>query len=143
MCRRPDQVPKRADVKEAWVVFPGFGSVAEKISIGRDGDLFPDLGAEAEIFRDLPRIVPELRGAGRAIEGMVDSDGAKERNAIPLVAGVFCQCVLADSALRIGLLVDQSLPAFIGPGAGAQSDVAEVGGHEKVIIQNLSVRTIG
>jgi hypothetical protein len=40
-------------------------------------------------------------------------------------------------------LVDQSLPALIGPGAGAQSDVAEVGGHEKVIIQNLSVRTIG
>jgi hypothetical protein len=40
-------------------------------------------------------------------------------------------------------LVEQSLPAFIGPGAGAESNVAEVGGHEKVIIQNSSVRTIG
>ena len=40
-------------------------------------------------------------------------------------------------------LVDQSLPAFIGPGAGAESNVAEVGGHEKMIIQNSSVRTIG
>ena len=81
--------------------------------------------------------------AGRAIEGMVDADGAKQYNAIHLVAGIFCQRVLAESALRIGPLVDQSMPAFIGPGAGAESNVAEVGGHEKVIIQNSSVRTMG
>jgi len=81
--------------------------------------------------------------ASRAIEGMVDADGAKQCNAIHPVAGVFCQRVLAESALRIGPLVDQSMPAFIGPGAGAESNVAEVGGHEKVIIQNSSVRTMG
>jgi hypothetical protein len=40
-------------------------------------------------------------------------------------------------------LIDQSLPAFIGPGAGAESSVAEVGGHIKKIIQNSSLRTIG
>ena len=137
----PSPETRRYQEIVGWVsrLWPGSGEG----SIGRNGDLFPDLGAEAEIFRDLPRIVPELRGAGRAIEGMVDADGAKERNAIHLVAGVFCQRVLAESALRIGPLVDQSLPAFIGPGTGAESDVAEVGGHEKVIIQNLSVRTIG
>ena len=67
----------------------------------------------------------------------------KERDAIHLVAGIFCQRVLAESALRIGSLVDQSLPAFIGPGAGAEPNVAEVGGHEKVIMQNSSARTIG
>lgn len=81
--------------------------------------------------------------AGRAIEGMVVADGAKERNAIHLIADIFCQCVLAKSAIRIGPLVDQSLPAFIDPGAGAESNVAEVSGHEKVIIQNSRVRTIG
>jgi hypothetical protein len=107
------------------------------------GDLFPDLGTEAEIFRDLPRIVRELHGAGRVIEGMVDADGAKERNAIHLVAGVFCQRVLAESALRIGPLIDQSLPAFIGPGAGAELNVAEVAEHDQAIIQNSSIRTIG
>jgi hypothetical protein len=53
LCRRPDQVPKRAGIKKSWVGFPGFGSVAGKIRKGRDGDLFPDLGTEAEIFRDL------------------------------------------------------------------------------------------
>lgn len=74
---------------------------------------------------------------------MVDADGEKQCNAIHLVAGIFCQRVWAESALRIGPLIDQSMPAFIGPGAGAESNVAEVGGHEKVIIQNSSVRTIG
>jgi hypothetical protein len=74
---------------------------------------------------------------------MVDADGAKQCNAIYPVAGVFCQPVLAESALRIGPLVDQFLPAFIGPGTGAESNVAKFGGHEKVIIQNLSVRTMG
>ena len=76
-------------------------------------------------------------------KGMVDADGAKQCNAIHPVAGVFCQRVLAESALWTGPLVEQSLPAFIGPGAGAESNVAEVGGHEKVIIQNSSVRTMG
>jgi len=69
--------------------------------------------------------------AGRAIEGMVDADGAKQCNAIHPVAGVFCQRVLAESALRTGPLVEQSLPVFIGPGTGAESNMAEVGGHEK------------
>lgn len=91
LCRHPNQVPKRTGIKKSWVGFPGFGSVAGKVRKGRDGDLFPDLGTETEIFRDLPRIVRELRSAGRAIERMVDADGAKERNAIHLVAGVFCQ----------------------------------------------------
>jgi len=74
---------------------------------------------------------------------MVDADGAKQCNAIHPVAGVFFQRVLAESALRTGPLAEQSLPAFIAPGAGAELNVAEVGGHEKVIIQNLSVRTMG
>lgn len=143
LCRRPDQVSKRAGIKKSWVGFPGFGSVAGKIRKGRDGDLFLDLGTEAEIFRDLPRIVRELCCTGRTIERMVDADGAKERDAIHLVAGIFCQRVLAESALRIGPLVDQSLPALIGPGASAESNVAKVAGHEKVIIQNSSLRTIG
>jgi hypothetical protein len=68
MCRRTDQVPERAGIKKSWVGFPGFGPVAGKIRKGRDGDLFPDLGTEAEVFRDLPRIVRELRGTGRAKE---------------------------------------------------------------------------
>jgi hypothetical protein len=51
--------------------------------------------------------------AGRAIEGMVDADGAKQCNGIHPVADVFCQRVLAESALRTGPLVEQSLPAFI------------------------------
>ena len=71
----------------------------------------------------------ELRGTGRAIEEVVDADGANERDVIHFIAGIFCQPVLAESALRIGPLIDQSLPAFIGPGAGAESSVAEVGGH--------------
>ena len=137
------QVSKHTGIKKSRIGFPSFGSVAGKICKGRDSDLLPDLGTEAEIVRDLPRIVRELRGTGRAIEGMVDADGAKERDAIHLITGIFCQRVLAESALRIGPLVDQSLPAFIGPGAGAESNLAEVGGHEKVIIQNSSVRTIG
>lgn len=74
---------------------------------------------------------------------MVDANGAKERNAIHLVVDIFCQRVLAESALRVGPLVDQSMPAFTGTGADSESNVAEVGGHEKGIIQNSSVRTIG
>jgi hypothetical protein len=43
------------------------------------------------------------------------------------MAGKFCQGILAESALWIGPLVSQSLPVFIGPGAGIESNVAEVG----------------
>jgi len=68
-------------------------------------DLFPDLGTEGEIFRDLLRIVRELCGASRAAEGVVDADGAKECDAIHFIVGIFCQRVLAESALRIGLVV--------------------------------------
>ena len=105
--------------------------------------LVPDVQAiEVLLCRNSFPVAARVR-AGRAIEGMVDADGAKQCNAIHPVAGVFCQLVLAESALRTGPLVEQSLPAFIGPGAGAESNVAEVGGHEEAIIQNSSVRTMG
>lgn len=105
--------------------------------------LVPDVQAIEDLLcRNGFPIAARVR-AGLAIEGMVDADGAKQCNAIHPVAGVFCQRVLAESALRTGPLAEQSLPAFIGPGAGAESNVAEVGGHEKVIIQNSSVRTMG
>jgi len=58
-------------------------------------------GLQAEIFRDLSRIVRELSGAVRAIEGMIDADGGKYRHSVDGVVGVFCQHVLAESALRI------------------------------------------
>jgi hypothetical protein len=57
--------------------------------IGRDGDFFPDFGAETEVFWDLTRIVRELRGTGRTIEGMVNADGTKKRNTIISVCSVF------------------------------------------------------
>jgi hypothetical protein len=51
-CRRADGAcvrvpalrpsPERAGIKKSWVGFPGFGSVAGKIRIGRDGNYFPD-----------------------------------------------------------------------------------------------------
>jgi len=72
------QTKSRAGNKKSWVGLPGFGSVAGEIDIGKDGDFFTDLGTEAEIFRDLHCIVGELRGSGRAIEGMVDADGSKQ-----------------------------------------------------------------
>ena len=66
MCRCQDHVTKRAGIKKSWVGFSGFDSVAGKMRIGRDGDLFPDLGTEAEIFWDSLGIVRELRWlAGR------------------------------------------------------------------------------
>lgn len=108
------QTKSRAGNKKSWVGLPGFGSVAGEIDIGRDGDFFTDLGTEAEIFRDLHCIVGELRGAGRAIEGMVDADGSKQCNAIYPVTGVFCQRVLAESAIlpsdrSVGRLIPASL----------------------------------
>jgi len=78
--------------------------------------------------------VRELRGTGRAIEEVVDADGANERDVVHFIAGIFCQPVLAESALRIGPLVDHSLLAFKCPGACAESNVAKLGGHEKVTI---------
>ena len=69
--------------------------------------------------------------AGRAIEGMINPDGAKERDAIHRAAAILCQRVLAESALRVGPLVDQSPPVFIGPGAAAESNVAEVAGAKE------------
>ena len=117
-----------------------------RVSLGyppRGSPAVPDVQAiEVLLCRNGFPVAARVR-AGRAIEGMVDADGAKQCNAIHPVAGVFCQRVLAESALRTGPLVEQSLPVFIGPGAGAESNMAEVGGHEKVIIQNSSVRTMG
>ena len=75
------------------------------------------------------RIFPGVQPAGPTPWGwvsarMVDVDGAKERDAIHLVVGIFYQHVLAKSALRIGPLINQSLPAFIGLGASTESNVA-------------------
>src|SRR6185503_10086355 len=78
MCWRPRQVSKRTRIEKSCIGFPSFGSIAGKIRKGRDSDLFPDLRTEAEIIRNLSRIVRELRGTGRAIEGVVDPDGAKK-----------------------------------------------------------------
>ena len=123
MCRRPDQVPKRAGIKKSWIGLPCFRSIAGKMCIGRDGDFFPDFGAETEVFWDLTRIVRELRGTGRTIEGMVNADGTKKRNTIISVCSVFRQRVLAESALRIRPVVDQPPPAFISPGTRTESNV--------------------
>ena len=73
---------------------------------------------------------------------MVDVDGAKERDAIHLVVGIFYQRVLAKLALRIGPLIDP-LPAFISSGASTKSNVAKVVGCKQVIMQNSSLRTMG
>ena len=73
---------------------------------------------------------------------MVEVDGAKERNAIHLVVGIFYQRVLAKLALRIGPLIDPLL-AFISSGASTESNVAKVVEYKQVIIQNSSLRTMG
>ena len=126
-----------------WIPTSSRQSRESRSAILRGSPAVPDVQAiEVLLFRNDFSAAARVR-AGQAIEGMVDVDGVKQCNAIHLVAGIFCQRVLAESALRIGPLVDQSMPAFIGPGAGAESNVAEVGGHEKVIIQNSSVRTMG
>ena len=143
MCRCPDQVSKCAGIKKSWIGLPCFGSIAGKLCIGRDGDFFPDLGTETEIFRDLTRIVCELRGAGRAIEGMVNADGTKKRKAISSYPAYSASVSWLNRLFGYVLLVNQPLPAFISPGTRAESNVAEVEGHGKMIIQNLSLRTIG
>jgi len=87
-----------------------------RVSLGypaRDSPAVPDVQAiEVLLCRNGFPVAARVR-AGRAIEGMVDADGAKQCNAIHPVAGVFCQRVLAESALLTGPLVEQSLPAFI------------------------------
>lgn len=46
---------------------------------------------------------------------MIDADGRKEGRVVPAICDVFRERVLAESILRIRSMVDESLPAFVGP----------------------------
>lgn len=54
---------------------------------------------------------------------MIDADGLKERFAIRGIAGILGERVGTESVFRIGSVIDQSLPAFIGPRAGPEASV--------------------
>ncbi len=130
--RFEDEVAEGAGIQEPLAGFAGLGAIAGQVGIGRDRELFPHFGTEPEIVRHLRRIVGQLLGARRPVEGMVDTDGAEERDVIDRMGRIFRERVLTEAALRVGPVIDEALPAFVGPGTAAESDGRIAGGHDYV-----------
>jgi hypothetical protein len=53
---------------------------------------------------------------------MIDADCAEQSLARILKVRILGQTVLFEAAFGVGFLVHLSLPAFIGPGGGAEAD---------------------
>jgi hypothetical protein len=66
---------------------------------------------------------------GRTIEGLVKSHGAKQRLAPVKIPGVFREALLLKSVPSVRLVVDKTLPAFIGPGGSAEPNKRRNGTH--------------
>jgi len=113
--QRQDHILERACIEKSRIGLSRLGAIARKAGIHRDGDLFPHFGAEPEVIGNLFRVVGQVLCAGRSVERMVDADGVKERRAVDCVGCVFRQRVLAESIFGVGPVIDNPLPAFIGP----------------------------
>lgn len=116
------EIVEQRGVQEAGIRLPGLGTVANMLGKRGNRDLLPDFAAHLEVFGNLVQVAAELTGGGWPVERRVVSDCAKERFAVGEILAVLAQTFPREGCLRVGLLVDLALPAFIGPRGGAESN---------------------
>ena len=119
--RLQHQFAERLCVEKPLVRFACIDAIAGMFGIDRDGELFPDLGAHFEVFRDLGQIASELVRCGWS-ERWSRSHRAKKWFALIEILAILPETVSRKGRLSILALVDLPLPAFIGPGRGAEPD---------------------
>jgi hypothetical protein len=88
----------------------------------RDRNFLPCLETHLEIFRDLVQIVPKLICGWWPIESGVIADRAKAGFTVVEILTIFPQTVPCERGLLILFEINLALPAFIGPGRGAESN---------------------
>lgn len=97
-------------------------AVAGMFRIGGDRELFPHLEAHLELFGDLRQIPCELVDGWRPIERRIITHRAKEWLSLVEILAVFAKAFPGKGRFCILPQIDLSLPAFIGPGRGAEAD---------------------
>src|SRR5437868_15448540 len=85
-------------------------------------DHLPHLEAHLEVIGYLSQIMTKLVSGGRSVEGRVVPNGPEQGLPLIQVLAVLAKTFSGECALGALLLVDLALPAFVGPGRGAETD---------------------
>ena len=116
------ELVEQPGIKEASVRLARLLAVALQRRVLRNGQFLPHLGAHVETWRKLLGVLGELVIRGGAVEGGVQAHSAEQRRSVVLKVGILSKTVLLEAPLGIGLVVDKTLPAFVGPGGRAESN---------------------
>ena len=87
-----------------------------------NGDLLPHLTTHLEVFGNLIQIPQELVCHWRSVECRIIAHGSEQRLVVVLVLAILAEALPGKRALGVLLLIDLALPAFVGPGRGAEAD---------------------
>src|SRR5262249_32038496 len=89
---------------------------------GGNRDLLPHLETHLELLRDLIQVSSQLVRGGRSIERRIIPHGCEERLPLVLILRILTKAFLSKLGLRILAFVHLALPAFVGPGGGAEAN---------------------
>ena len=109
-------------IKKPWVRLPSLHAVAWLLGVAGNGDLLPYLEAHLEVFGDLIEVPSQLLCRWRPIKCGVVADCTKERLSIVEILAILTEAFPGKGTFGVLLEVDLSLPAFIGPSGGAESN---------------------
>jgi hypothetical protein len=91
------------------------------LGIHGDGDLLPHLGTHLKVFGNLLQIPQKLVRRGRSVKTGINANGPEERLAFVEVLAKLAKGLSCKGRGGIFAAIDSSLPAFIGPGRGAEA----------------------
>lgn len=111
--RREQEILKHTDIQEAWIGFPGLGTIAGMLRVSRDGQFLPHFGAEAKVLGHLVGIVGQLFRSGRSIERMIDADRLEQRPTLDDIRRILGERVGTEADFGMCPLIDESLPSLI------------------------------
>ena len=88
----------------------------------RNGDLFPDLATHLEVFGNLIEVPQELVRHWRSVECRIIAHGSEQRLVVVLILAILAEAFPGKYTLGVFLLVNLTLPAFVGPGGGPEAN---------------------
>ena len=109
-------------LKKPGIQLSGLRPVTRLVRIARYGDVLPHREAPLAIVGNLLEGVPLLMGGGWSVERRIVTDGAEYRLPFVAILAVLTKAFPRKRSLGVVLVLDLALPAFLGPGRGAELD---------------------
>jgi hypothetical protein len=119
---RQHQLIEQFSIEKPWVWLTRSGSIPRLLGVARNGDLLPHLKTYLKVFGDLAQITPELIRGRWAVERRIVPHGSEQWFPLVLILAILPEAFPSKRALGVPQLIDLALPAFVGPGGGAEPD---------------------